>query len=234
MAQRKLVIGDIHGALKALEQCLSRAGYNPEQDTLICLGDVTDGWPQTRECIDLLLTLPNLVYIRGNHDEMALHWGRTGETLPEWLTQGGYATVESYNGKMPDSHLNLLENSLLYYELSNTLFVHAGIHTSKPLTKQHKDTFLWDRTLFNMAFDHRMDKNPPHLTKYDEIYIGHTPIHVYGYKRPLKACEVWMMDTGAGWDGVLSVMDIMTGECWTSDPVRTLYPEHEGRFKTTG
>ena len=61
MVQRILVIGDIHGACKALDQCFSRAGYNHAQDTLICLGDVTDGWPQTRECIDLLLTLPRLV-----------------------------------------------------------------------------------------------------------------------------------------------------------------------------
>ncbi len=232
MVQRILVIGDIHGACKALDQCFSRAGYNHAQDTLICLGDVTDGWPQTRECIDLLLTLPRLVYIRGNHDEMAMQWVRTGETHPGWLAQGGYATVESYDGKMPDGHLDFLTNSRLYYEQDNTLFVHAGIHPTKPLSEHNKDTFLWDRTLFKMAFDHRMDNNPPHLTRYDEIYIGHTPIHGYGYKQPLKACEVWMMDTGAGWDGVLSIMDIMTKECWTSDPVRTLYPDHKGRFKT--
>ncbi len=232
MAQRKLVIGDIHGAFIALEQCLSRAGYNPAQDSLICLGDVTDGWPQTRESIDLLLSLPGLVYIRGNHDEMTLQWARTGIMLPDWRAQGGYATVESYDGNMPDRHLDFLTNSHLYYEQENKLFVHAGIHTAKPLSEQSEDIFLWDRTLFNMAFDHRMGKNQPQLTKFDEIYIGHTPIHGYGYLKPVKACEVWMMDTGAGWNGVLSMMDIATKECWTSDPVRSLYPNHEGRYKT--
>jgi serine/threonine protein phosphatase 1 len=38
------------------------------------------------------------------------------------------------------------------------------------------------------------------------------------------------MDTGAGWDGCLSIMDINSKEFFTSDPVPSLYPEDSGRF----
>jgi serine/threonine protein phosphatase 1 len=39
------------------------------------------------------------------------------------------------------------------------------------------------------------------------------------------------MDTGAGWSGVLSMMDIHTKEVFASDPVPLLYPGVEGRKK---
>jgi serine/threonine protein phosphatase 1 len=37
------------------------------------------------------------------------------------------------------------------------------------------------------------------------------------------------MDTGAGWSGVLTIMNIETKEFFTSDPVPVLYPGIEGR-----
>jgi serine/threonine protein phosphatase 1 len=37
------------------------------------------------------------------------------------------------------------------------------------------------------------------------------------------------MDTGAGWSGVLSLMDVENKEVFTSDPVPSLYPGIAGR-----
>jgi serine/threonine protein phosphatase 1 len=224
------VIGDMHGAFKAMLQCLRKCNFNPQTDTLICLGDVVDGWPETKQCIDYLISLPNLIMISGNHEEFAMDWAKTGKSPTGWEAQGGYATIESYNGQMSNSHLQFLEQSIPYYLSDNQLFVHAGLEISKPLENQSTEIFMWDRSLFRSAFPHRNEENPPKLTKYKSIYIGHTPIHRYGYDHPVQACEVWMMDTGAGWDGVLSIMDINTNEYWTSDHVNTLYPEHKGRF----
>ena len=65
---RVFVIGDIHGAYRALRQCLERARFHYENDRLICLGDVADGWPETREAVDELLRIRQLTYILGNHD----------------------------------------------------------------------------------------------------------------------------------------------------------------------
>ena len=227
---RRLVIGDIHGGYSALKQCLERSGFNESIDQLICLGDVSDGWPETRECIDQLMTIPNLVMIKGNHDSLTVEWAKTGIAPEGWMGQGGYATIDSYAGQIPDEHLKFLEEAKLYHLSDNQLFVHAGILINTSLEEQDEKIFLWDRSLYRHAFPHRLEENPPKLTPYDAIYIGHSPINRQGYLHPIQACEVWMMDTGAGWDGVLSIMDIDTQEYWTSDLMKELYPDHLGRY----
>ena len=49
---RRFCLGDIHGAYLALSDALNKANFNYEKDLLIFLGDVADGWSQTKECID--------------------------------------------------------------------------------------------------------------------------------------------------------------------------------------
>ena len=68
MKRRRFVVGDIHGAHKALVQCLKRSNFNYEEDELICLGDVADGWTEVPELFDELLKIKKLIYIMGNHD----------------------------------------------------------------------------------------------------------------------------------------------------------------------
>ena len=66
---RTLVLGDIHGGFLALKQVLRRAKFDYKHDTLICLGDVADGWEETAEALDFLIEkVQKLIFIRGNHD----------------------------------------------------------------------------------------------------------------------------------------------------------------------
>jgi len=51
---RTLVIGDIHGAPRALIQVLQRADIQHD-DFLIFLGDYADGWSETPELLDFLI-----------------------------------------------------------------------------------------------------------------------------------------------------------------------------------
>jgi serine/threonine protein phosphatase 1 len=62
-------MGDIHGAYKAMIQCLDRSNFDPSGDMLIQLGDVTDGYPEVFECVGELLKIPHLVPLKGNHDD---------------------------------------------------------------------------------------------------------------------------------------------------------------------
>jgi len=222
------VIGDIHGSYRALLQCLSISGFNYQADTLICLGDVSDGWPETSQAVGELLKVRNLIYILGNHDFWTLDWMETGYADSVWLSQGGQATVDSYMAIVPESHLALFRQGMPYYIYQNKLFVHAGINADRPLTSQGIQTFLWDRNFARkaQALDAIDKKN--RLTEFDAVFIGHTPIKE---NQPVKYCEVWMMDTGAGWSGRLSMMNIDTNECFVSDPVPDLYPGVEGRKK---
>lgn len=228
---RAFVIGDIHGAYRALRQCLARVDFDFENDHLISLGDVCDGWPETRQCIDELLKIRNLTYILGNHDLWTRQWIETGYIDRAWFSQGGEATIKSYPDGVPVKHLEFLKNARHYYRVDNKLFVHAGINTKIPLEEQGPDIFLWDRNLARIVLELYMKEIQGKLSTFDEIYIGHTPIP---FSKPIKSCEVWMMDTGAGWSGVLSMMNLDTKEIFCSDAVPSLYPGVEGRSKKAG
>jgi serine/threonine protein phosphatase 1 len=223
---RTLVIGDIHGACRALQQCLERASFDYENDQLISLGDVADGWPETRECIDELLKIRSLIYILGNHDFWTLEWMETGVIEPIWFEQGGKATIASYSDGIPETHILFLKNARLHHQIDSKLFVHAGINPAIPLENQTLQILLWDRNLAHTAYDRYSKGIPGKLTSFHEVYLGHTPIP---YDKPLQSGDIWLMDTGAGWSGVLSIMDIETKEVFMSDPVPALYPGIEGR-----
>ena len=226
---RKLVLGDVHGASRALKQCFDRASFDFEQDQLIALGDICDGWPETRQCMDEIMKVKNLVYVLGNHDTWFDDWLKTGEISDIWYVQGGKETIESYEGeRVPEEHRQFFDKAVSYYILKNELFVHAGFNPGLKLEEQDDDTFLWDRSLANDVLNAHASGSTAPLTRFDSVYLGHTPIRG---QKPIHAGGVWLMDTGAGWQGVLSLMDIESKQVFTSNPVPELYPGIKGRKK---
>ena len=208
-----------------MRQCLERSGFE-EDDHLICLGDVCDGWPETKGCVDYLLLLKHVTYILGNHDFWTYEWMMKGKPEGFWRLQGGDATIMSYSGGVPSSHLAFFQNALPYFLDKNRLYVHAGIDPLQPLEQQDLDTFIWDRSLVHQALELYAKKDKKKLTSFEEVYVGHTPIP---FKHPIESGGIWLMDTGAGWSGVLSMMNVETKEVFVSDPVPELYPGVAGR-----
>ena len=221
---RQFVMGDIHGAHKALLQCLHLADFNIEIDRLYCLGDVCDRGPQVFESIETLLTIKNLVFVLGNHDFWTLEWAKTGKIDEIWYMQGGSDTLKSYPRGFPVEHRKFLEGASYYHLDENGLFVHGGIDPGRPLEKQDPGEFIWNRDLARIALS-RSNTNPcPSITGYQSVYIGHTPTINSGSTEPFQACEVWFMDTGAGWGGPLSMMDLDKKEVYQSDRISEIYP----------
>ncbi len=226
---RTFVIGDIHGAYRALIQCFEKISFDYKKDKLICLGDVCDGWPEVNKAIDELLKIEDLVYILGNHDEWALKWYINGDAPDIWILQGGRSTINSYRGKIPDNHIDLLLSANLFYEYKNRLFVHAGYDPNYSINQQDKSTLIWDRGFIYNAFGASV-AGKKNVTDYKEVYVGHTPTINFGTTKPMKLCEVYLMDTGAGWNkGVLTIMNIETKEYISSEVVSDLYPGFKGR-----
>jgi serine/threonine protein phosphatase 1 len=223
---KTFVLGDIHGAYRALLQCFDRSGFDQEHDHLVFLGDVCDGWPETRESIDALLLVRHLTWLLGNHDQMALPWMTSGEIADSWRNQGGDATMMSYRTGVPPGHIVFLETAKLYAIIDDRCFVHAGIDPDRPIAFQDLHAFLWDRSLARRALESYHTRAMGKLTTYRETYIGHTPIP---FGKPVEGAGVWLMDTGAGWSGVLSMMNIDSKEVFQSDPVPSLYPGVQGR-----
>ncbi len=247
---KRFVLSDSHGGYKAIMQCLERCGFNQEQDQLFFIGDVVDGWSETKESIKLLLSIPNLIYLLGNHDQWAMkcYTGILFKSDPAnqleleaWITQGGAATVKSYGLEkgMPPKHLKFLQNAYSYYVTQdNILLVHAGFAPETPIEKTNIEYLIWSRNFVQKHYQNYrksqrslLPKADLNVSVYKEVYLGHTPTISFDAKPtlPLIMGNVILMDTGAAFTGRLSVMDIDTKEVWQSDPVMQLYPDEPGR-----
>jgi len=228
---KRFVVGDIHGAHKALKQCIEKSGIDKENDLLISLGDVADSWSEVPECFNELLEFKNLVYIMGNHDYWMFKFianpNRTECDI--WTSQGGWATVYAYESRKEElkKHLALLREAKPYHLTEdNKLFTHGGyIYQEEDVLKgTTPDEFMWDRGLFLDA-EFGNDKKTLKLDLFNEVYIGHTQSH----GEVIIRHNLYNVDTGAGWNGVLTMMDIDTKEMFQSDNVFTLYPNERGR-----
>ncbi len=234
MSARLLVLGDVHGAARALEQVLERASFDPTRDRLVFLGDVCDGWPDVAECA-AILTRARAECVWGNHDLWAEEWLLTGRTPHYWTMQGGQATLDAFGGEVGRARRVLGPlfagmRDFIHDAERDFLFVHGGIpmdRTVHTLPGQHYLT--WDRDLFETAAALRVVGGPiKPLTNFRKVFIGHTSTQRFS-DTPIEVGGVVMMDQGAGWDGYLSLMDADTGEFWQSDRVPDLYPDVKGR-----
>lgn len=220
-------IGDIHGGYKALLQCLERSQFNYNEDTLIVLGDVVDGWPETPQCIEELLKIKNLIYIIGNHDFWVDEWFRLGQQKLTWTMQGGQATIDAYikNGDLLVKHRDFfLKGVYKYIDDKNRLFVHGGIIKGVGIDKHYIGDLMWDRSLVQRALQKGFRRD----RRFSEIYIGHTSIWEISHE-PIVRGNVIMLDTGGGYEGKLSIMNVETKEFWQSDLVEDLYQGYHGR-----
>lgn len=239
---RTVVIGDIHGGLKALIELIDKANL-PKDTKYIFMGDYVDGWSESAEVISFLINFSqenHCVLLRGNHDELLFNYLKTGEDNPMWLEQGGESSVKSYSNLSrteKEIHLRFLENLKNYHvDAEERLFLHAGFTNQHgPQHEHYSNMVYWDRTLWEMAcamdtdLSKDNDRYPKRLKLFKEIYIGHTPVTRIGFDKPINIANVWNVDTGAAFKGALSMLDIDSKEIWQSQPVHLLYPNERGR-----
>lgn len=240
---RTFIIGDIHGGLRALNQLIEK--INPtENDKFIFLGDYVDGWSESAQVISYLMELEKkhiCIFIKGNHDDYCANWMKTKIEFAPWIIQsGGQSTVDSYIDFTEEQklvHLNFIERMKLYHiDETNNLFIHAGFSSMHgPSYERYETNYYWDRSLWEMAV--AMDtaipidspRYPQRLKKFNQIFIGHTPTIDYGVTEPMQVANLWNVDTGAGFKGKLSAVELESKRIWQSDKVMDLYPDEKGR-----
>ena len=131
---------------------------------------------------------------------------------------------------VPEEHVNLLRDSYAWYEEDNNIFVHGGFFPERDIKKQDIEYLTWDRDLFYSAqHKHFHGRQDLKFGGYDNIFIGHTTCQTFRSLKPLHYCNVFNLDTGGGWNGKLTLMDLNTKEYWQSDLTPSLYPEIRGR-----
>ncbi len=202
-------VGDIHGERAKLEALLTQLPLTTD-DTLVFIGDYIDRGPDSCGVIELILALkssrPNTVFLRGNHEQMLLdardYFRPGGRQVSQdlgllWFTNGGDSTLASYPeqsgtwyDRIPTSHWEFIESTLMEFPATNYRFVHAGVLPTKAkwLHPEH-DPRLWVREDF-IASSENFGK---------VIVFGHTAmkeVFVMGNKIGI--------DTGVAYGGPLS------------------------------
>lgn len=238
MIRNTYVIGDVHGALKALRQVLEYIAPE-ENDQLIFLGDYVDGLPESAQVIDYLIELQtrcSCIFLKGNHDVWLQRWLETGQADQAWLSNGGQGTIRSYASYNEDekkNHCDFFQRFQNFYiDEEQNLFVHAGFTAQQgPENELHTDYLFNDRTLLETALIFRDLKNfqtnhfPVRLSLFKEIFIGHTPTLKFESEVPVHAANLWDLDTGVKKNGKLTAMNVKTKAFWQSDFIYDLYPE---------
>ncbi|MDB5605174.1 MAG: Metallophosphoesterase [Bradyrhizobium sp.] len=194
---RIYAVGDIHGRLDLLDDLLSRIALDIASrpacsPVYVFLGDYVDRGSSSRETIDRLIELrkaKECVFLKGNHELIALKCLSDRALFDQWMRLGGMETLISYgvppealasglaSGKqiaelqaafhnaLPQGHLRFFRDLQGWFACGDFFFAHAGVRPNVELSHQKESDLLWIREEF--------------LTSNDDfgkiIVHGHTP-----------------------------------------------------------
>ena len=208
------VIGDIHGRCAQLLNLLDMLPRDPENDTLVFLGDLIDRGADAPGCVDHIrkMCLENperVVCLRGNHEQMLIDFIQGTSNI--WLTPvtGGERTFEQYTGQMvqvdseqdleklrhtladamPFEHLRFMQQLPFYYEDEYAIYVHAGLDEGKHPKESSKLSLLWMR---DMDFYKNYRGKP--------CVFGHTPTPLLPLRGRLGRHGIYISNSAVGLD----------------------------------
>lgn len=229
---RTFVCGDIHGCYDDLMQLLADADFEPNDDRLICTGDLIDRGPCSHQCMDLVDE--HWFYTcMGNHEDMALqcitnrarhsfgpdHW---------WVGNGGSWFYGENSDLTKDKVLNNFSDLPVGIEVivggKRVVITHAdpGLnswHETKQLLSA-MPKICWTDCHFSKT------NNPTQLSNLyramlwersranKEIFIEGCDLMIHGHtimKEPKRLGNRWFIDTGSflkyfdGEDGHISL-----------------------------
>jgi serine/threonine protein phosphatase 1 len=162
-----------------LDQLMRDLPWDTERDKIVFLGDLIDRGPDGPGVIDRVMKLrgrnPNVVVLRGNHEQMLLDCLAFGDL--QWLIpeNGGVTTLKSYGMdpetleevsdiRIPDRHLTFLKALPYYHEDDQAIYVHAGLLVGQHPSRTDPNVLIWTRDLdFYRSYEGKL------------CFFGHTP-----------------------------------------------------------
>lgn len=204
---RQFVIADIHGQEEKLLEVFQKANFNHNKDQLICLGDIVDRGPNSKQVIEIMMTIKNLILILGNHDLCFVEWMMFKHASETWKSCGGQQTINSFNNDDMIPYINFFSKAKPYHIDKNRFFTHGCI----PYNFEQAEIFdfMMDRSLARQI----VFKNVWNRYPYSEVFLGHTVIG----NEPIHYDKFWLMDTGAGFGGKITMMDINSYQQYQSE-----------------
>lgn len=202
--EKIFAIGDIHGCFDKLIELMDVIDVDLGKDKLVFLGDYIDRGPDSYNVMEYLIELKtrhrNIVFLKGNHEEMLENY-ISGTDRLIYLANGGHTTLDSYidagitpqKNQFPKDHSVFLKSLDLFHETDNYIFVHAGLRDKVALPDQVPEDLLWIRRRFIKS-------------SYDfgkRVVFGHTPL-----SEPLVQKNKIGIDTGAVYGNKLTCVEL--------------------------
>jgi serine/threonine protein phosphatase 1 len=232
---RVYAIGDIHGRLDLLDELLSRieadrAAHPTSRAIHVFLGDYIDRGSSSRETIDRLIGLREArecVFLKGNHELIALKCLSDRSLFDQWMRLGGVETLVSYgvpagqlaggrpivelqaafHHALPQAHLRFFRDLQPSFTCGDFFFAHAGVRPGVELSRQIENDLLWIRDEF-LSSTEDFGKIVVHgHTPTREIEVGPNRINI---------------DTGAFATGRLSCLAIEDSSLWVIDTLQAV------------
>ncbi len=202
---RTIIVGDVHGCRRELEQLLDRVDFSAG-DKLVFVGDLIARGPDTLGVLDVARTTGAIV-VRGNHEQKLLAWreARMSRLRGEAAREVKLGPVhEKVSRALRPVDWSLLETSPLWLDLPEhgARVVHAGVQPGVAMDRTKPSTFLRIRTV-------RVDeRGRGHDVLWGARYAG--PPHViFGHNAaPGLQLHRWAtgLDTGCVYGGRLTAM----------------------------
>lgn len=149
---RIAILSDIHSNLEALEACCNKA-RSLGAEKYICLGDIVGYAADPVPTLEMVMSLPGLIAVRGNHDEAAL----TGK-YPD-VSKSIQESVLWTHQQLAKEHLDFIDNLAYVENFNNAVFSHSSVY------EPEKWDYLYDEPQIKQCMD---AANKP------LIFLGHT------------------------------------------------------------
>lgn len=190
------VVGDVHGCFQTFRSLLSR--WNHETEILVQVGDLIDRGnfnPQTIQLCRELQTKYGAIFLKGNHEQLALDYFRKKKT-ERWYEKYGKKVLWQYTLEDidPEDDFDWIETFPTFLETENVFLSHAGIdYSSFSMDECHADGLFWNRG---------------HIKNIGKLQVfGHTPLKS-GKPEFDEESNSWNIDTGAYRGKALSALRI--------------------------
>ncbi len=173
---RIYALTDIHGRLDLLERCLEVIDQHRLEHPIarvihVFLGDYIDRGKWSRGTIERLIARgreTECVFLKGNHEQVAMQGMTDLDRFSKWMRIGGAATLQSYGvatatgveqdqlmlaqkaiqQAIPREHFQFLAQLRHSYSCGDFFFAHAGIRPGIPFHAQRDEDLLWIRRPF--------------------------------------------------------------------------------------
>jgi serine/threonine protein phosphatase 1 len=235
------VIGDIHGRLNLLDQLIRDVPWDVSHDKIVFLGDLIDRGSMAPGVVDRIIELtktnPNVIVLRGNHEQMLLDCVYCGDV--QWLIpeNGGVETLKAYgidpasiedtsDIKIPQEHLDFFKSLPFYHEDDQAIYVHAGLLPGVSINETPPEVLIWTRNhFFYEDYEGKL------------CFFGHTPTQLLPRSGRTRRLGIYIngdcvgMDTSGDHDSPLSCLRVESFTLYQAYPTGTTEVERLGPSK---